>query len=328
MSYFARSKHGFAVFALGAVLAACANSPEMQAAAVDASIYRLLPADASVLFGVDLKTAKASPFYERFAADAHVGDLKGWISETGFDPREDIDNIVGVLVASGDETKALVVVQGDFKSASQAPALLEAFQVVGSHRGISIYERRSQGGEVAGDSFAFLSDNLAVLGERSRVVNSIERRFAAASSLADNADLSGRAADAQASGQFWMVGSDAQKMLQALPSGGDQRQARILEIFASMSGMSLTANVLHGFELSFSGACDTPENARTLAEAARGMLALARISLPSEEQDMLKLLDQVNVRDMGQTFEAEVALDSLQVEDLLDHMDSRQSAEN
>ena len=330
MSYFARSKHGFAVFALGAVLAACASSPEVQAAAVDASIYRLLPADSVAVFGVDLGAAKASPFYERLTAGVPVDGLEDWIAETGFDPRQDLDGVVGAFYLAGDDTEGVIVARGRFDTILRSPRLDETMESSGSHRGVTIYQRRMSDGEVRGDSnsLAFLTDNLAVFGERDRVVNAVERHAAGGPSLADNAELSGRATDAQSSGQFWMVASDSGKMLQSVPSGGDQRQARILEIFATMSRMSLTADVVHGFELSFSGSCDTPENARTLAEAARGMLALARISLPVEEQDMLQLLDRVIVQDMGQTFEAQVALDSLQVEDLLDHMDSRQTAGN
>lgn len=330
MSYFARSKHGFAVFAVGAVLAACANSPEVQAAAADESVYRLLPADAVAVFGVDVRSAKASPFYERFTADMKVGELDDWAAETGFDPREDLDGVIGALYSVGEETEGLIVARGRFRDVAGSPMLEENVEAAGSHRGVTIYSRPIGENEVRDQSeaFAFIGDNLAVLGDQARVVNAIERHFAGGPSLADNAALSGRATDAQASGQFWMVASNAGQVLESLPSGGDQRQARILEIFAGMSEMSVTADIVRGFELAFSGACDTPENARTLAEAAKGMLALARISLPAEEQDLLKLLDQVSVRDMGQTFEAEVSLDSLQVEDLMEHFDRSQTAEN
>ena len=94
-----------------------------------------------------------------------------------------------------------------------------------------------------------------------------------------------------------------------------------------MTQMSLSMDVVRGFELAFAGSCATPEDARTLAEAARGMLALARISLPAEERDLLGLLDEIEIRDSAESFEAAMTLDTLQVEDLMNYFESRNTAD-
>ena len=82
-------------------------------------------------------------------------------------------------------------------------------------------------------------------------------------------------------------------------------------------------DILRGFRLEMGGRTEAPEDAAMLAQAAKGMVAMARISLPPEDRDLMGLLDQIEVNDNGGRFEASVELDQFQVEKLFERMDER-----
>lgn len=320
---------GRAVFtaatALAAVLA-CSSSPEARAAATADDAFRTLPPHAQGLMGVDMASLRSSFLYERFLDRVGTSDLDDWATMSGFDPRQDIDSIAGALWGEPTTESALFVMRGRFDLTPEAKAQIEE---VGSHRGVTIYS----GPEVHREEsyqqtvFAFPEPGVAVLGPHAEVVNAIERRLAGGPSLMDNAALTARAREAAGIGQLWFVSESPGALTQALPEGLAPNQARLLTILAGMRETVAALDLSQGLRLSFSGTAGSVEDASTLADAARGMVALARISLPAEEQDLMKYLDRVRIGGSGDRFEASIELDRFEVEELLDKAEPDKVAE-
>ena len=307
-----------------AVLIACSSSPEAWAAATDDQVFRTLPPHTEAVIGVDFATLRTSFLYERFKDQMGIkeSDLDEVSMETGFDPRRDLDSVAVAMWGEPSAEAAVILARGRFEFNDE---LMSELKVLGRHRGVTIYQGPdwNHGAGPEGAALAFPESGTAILGPHSEVVNAIERRMAGGPSLMDNVVLTARAREAEGEGQLWMVSSAPGALTRAVPDGLDERQVRIVQILGSMHETIAALDLMHGFRLSFAGRADTVEDAGMLAEAARAMVALARISLPAEERDLMQLLDQVHIGDSGERFEASVDLDRLQVEQLLEKMDSR-----
>lgn len=303
----------FAAVAAVAVALACSTSPEAHAAAIDDDVFRTLPPQAEAVMGVNVATLRTSFLYDRFLERSDMSDIDEWARSTGFDPRRDIESVAGAMWGEPSAESSLFVLRGRFDLNQEAQSQL---QEVGNHRGVAIYT----GPADKELTFAFPEDGVALLGTQAEVVNGIERRLAGGPSLMDNAGLTARAAEASGYGQVWFVSSAPGAVAQALPDGLDANQARLLKILAGMRDSIAALDLLQGVRVRLSGTAQSAEDATTLAEAARGMVALARITLPEEQRDLMQYLDRVEIAAGGDRFEASFALDRFEVEQLLEKM--------
>ena len=319
-----RSQPLLAAALTAAVLIACSSSPEARAAATDDDAFRILPPQAEAVIGADLATIRTSFLYERFEESLGVSasELDELAQKTGFDPRRDLDSVAVAMWGEPSAEAAVFLARGRFHLTQEVKSELD---VLGQHRGVTVYEGPDihNGGERETTALAFPDDGFAILGPYSEIVNAIDRRLAGGPSLMDNVALTARAREAEGRGQLWMVSEAPGALTKVVPGGLDQRQARILQILGSMQETVAAMDLMYGFRLSFAGTAGSSDDATMLAEAARAMVALARISLPAEERDLMQLLDQVRIDDSGEQFEASVDLDRLQVEQLLEKMDGR-----
>ncbi len=324
-----RKSFAVAALAVVAVLVACSTSPEARAAATSDDVFRTLPPQAEAVFGIDLATAKTSRLYDETQSwfSFQTSDLDRWATETGFNPRHDIDSVTAAMWGEPGADSILFLVRGRFEL---SPKLRSELTELGSHRGIPIYGSPNADSSSTYESltFAILERGVAAVGPQPEVVNAIERRLAGGGpSLMDNAALTSRAREADGMGQLWLVSDQPGALTRTLPGGGDPRQQRILQILGAMRDATAALDVLSGLRFSFAGTAGTVEDASTLAEVARGLLALARISLPPEEQDMMQYLDRIRIDSRADRFEASINLDPMQIDQLLEKVQGRTQPE-
>jgi hypothetical protein len=75
--------------------------------------------------------------------------------------------------------------------------------------------------------------------------------------------------------------------------------ANLNRVLRSVSGASLTASFESGVHAAATGDCRTGQEAASLAENLRGLVALGRLSVPKSQADLLRVYDGIQVRQDG-----------------------------
>jgi hypothetical protein len=142
--------------------------------AADPALLNMVMPDATVLAGINVQRAKTSPFGQFLLTQMPTGDgLDGFITATGFDPRQDL---VEVLMASNNaqsNKSGLVLARGTFSPAKIAAAIAaDSNHIAQTYNGAELIT-----GTNAMDhgAVAFLSNNIAVAGDLASVKAAIDR---------------------------------------------------------------------------------------------------------------------------------------------------------
>ena len=299
-----RSQIASAVILSAVCLALCSSAPaRAQKSAWRAEAALLLPPDATGLLGFDLAAARSSALYRRIESNLREEQrtqLDEFAAAAGFDPRHDL---AGVLAATWGRPGLarqpfLAVLGGRFALTDEARAMLDVFAPPsGEHRGIAIHALPAKDAE-QGDPpayFAILDERTALLGVHDAVVAGVERFFSGGASMHDNQALTARAEQAAAAGQIWFVSDQPGELIEAAPDDIGRRHARIFNILRSIRETVFTVDVVDGLDLDWSALLGSPGDAQTLADALHGLLALARITVPPENSEALRLLERLEV---------------------------------
>ena len=321
----------------------CQTEDESQAAGLDRELAALLPSNATSLMGADILRLKTTPVYRFLEEESRKNEssqrgLKTIAEGTGFDPWQDLERVLAAswVDASDDKSGAptawvLIVARGRFDLTEIGRQLDDA--EVEQYRGVTVYHqpvpetRGSIPGEPGsefleqledGFSLAFFDERIAVAGVKPAVMETIDRKMDGGASLLDNTQLLERAEALNSSNQLWSVSLNTGELWESgagsLPSGINIPAFRI---FRSMESSSLAADLTDGIDVKAEGVCATPEDAKTLADAGRGMVALGRLTLSEQYPDIMKLFDAIDVIDDQKVIRASVKMTASDFETLL-----------
>ena len=331
------------IFVVVVALYSFQTEDEGQAGGLDRELVALLPPSATSLTGADILRLKTTPVFRFLEEESRKnegprGRVKTIVEKTGFDPLQDLDR---VLVASwvdapNDESSAptarfLVVARGRFDLTEIGHQLDDA--EVEQYRGVTVYHQPvpQPSGSIPeapdseflkqledGFSLAFFDERTAVAGVKPAVMKTIDRKMDGGASLLDNIQLLERAEALNQSNQLWSVSLNTGELWESgagnLPSGINIPAFRI---FRSMESSSLAADLTDGIDVKAEGVCATPEDAKTLADAGRGMVALGRLTLSDKYPEAMKLFDAIDVVDDQKVIRASVKMTAADFETLL-----------
>jgi hypothetical protein len=141
--------------------------------AADPALLNLVMPDAKVLAGINVQKAKTTPFGQFLLTQMPVGDpMNGFIAATGFDPRQDLTE---VLIASDAAAKStgLVLARGTFNPAQIASAVAkDGNHTTQIYNGAQLITSNSNTDHGA---VAFLSGSIAIAGDLTSVKGAIDR---------------------------------------------------------------------------------------------------------------------------------------------------------
>ena len=215
-----------------------------------------------------MEPLRATPLFEKVMAASG-----GFEARTGFDPRKDARE---VLVAS-DGRGALLAARGTFRAGAVPDSVPRA-----DYRGTTIY------GDGQG-AFAFIDASTAVAGTPESVRAAFDRRGRKAPANA----LLTRARAIPAEYQVWAVSSGTPEL-----PGGAGNFDRMLRAVADVT---FVADLRSGVRAEARGVCRDEPNARALADALRGLLALARLAAPKNDPAFTRLYDAVRIEQQRDT---------------------------
>jgi hypothetical protein len=263
-----------------AALAAAGCGPLVQRSVyIDRGLAALAPSDTVTLGGVRLDALRTTPLWQKWVAGKPAAPLDELAKETGLDLRKDVAE---VLMASNGKD-GLVLAKGKFARAELEAALEKRGGRRMPHQGLTLI-----GSEEA--AVVFFNANVAAAGRAPMLRRVIDQRGRGGAPKALLDEAKGIAAESQ----IWAVsiGGIGDMGKEMMPPGS-------LGNLAKLAGMveksSFAADLRAGLNASSTLLCRTEQDARTLSDAVRGIVGLARLSTPDNEPDLLRLLDGIQV---------------------------------
>lgn len=296
-----------------------------QGVTLDRSLLALLPANATSLVGVDVERLKRTPawrYWEEQSLRPNDTKFDEFTRETGFDPRRDVQEL---LVASTGEKQFVAVARGTFNVSTLTRAMKAKNATVENYRGLEVL---GEAGKDQNGRFCFLDDRTVLAGTRPELLGAIDRKLGGGPSLTSNTALLSRAQAISGPHQVWAVSSHPGQLVNRnLPRGGNAQASNFARIFSTMSDTSLALDLSGGLELRAQGLCQSGQDAKTLADAVRGLVALGRLSASEKEPEVMNVLDGIQVEERNNELAIKVKLDQPGFEKLLEKRGSRRRPE-
>lgn len=272
------------------------SSAQIGSLRIDPVLAALVPGDTIMLSGVRMTELRATPLYNKLIAQQRLSDLDDFAKKTNFDPRKDVNQM---LIAS-DGAESVVLARGNFKP--QPPAGLTR----SIYKGVTVYGK----GEGA---YAVLDATTAAAGTERAVRKVIDQKQ---SGRPGPSALLDRARALQGSGQLWFVSSGWGTLPDRM-AGQPGDLSNMARIFRNVESATATADLGAGIALAAQGQCRTDQDAKTLADAARGMVGMGRLSVPENQPEMLKLFDGIKVEQQQKSIQLDVKIPPDLIDQLL-----------
>jgi hypothetical protein len=266
------------LLAASLVLAGC-GGVKLGGSRVDSSLAALVPADAIILTGVRLADLRGTALYKKLEAENRLGGLDDVTRGANFDPRKDVDELL--LAYDGRETVALA--RGRFEPRPPDGATRS------DYKGVTIYSQ-SEG------AYAVLDSAIAAAGPLTAVRKAIDRKQGGG---AGPEALLARARDAASGGQIWFVANGWGNLPgRAAAEGGNL--GNLTRVINSIQSATGSVEVASGVATKFEARWAAEPDAKTLADSLRGMVGLARLTVPRDQPDLQKVYDRIRVEQQQQ----------------------------
>jgi hypothetical protein len=291
------------LLAVPLMIAGC-GSAQTGGGRVDPVLAALVPAETVLLSGIRMSELRTTPLYVKMLSQDFNGTLDDFAKNTNFDIRKDVNDILIASTPTG--SGKVVLARGNFKV--QAPAGFKKTP----YKGAMIYSKDDA-------AYAILDPTTAVAGtvvEMRQVIDQKQSGQRGAAALVDRArGLSG-------SGQIWLVSNGWGTLPQDL-SKQDGNIANLGRFMQSIQQATAIADLRSGLVGNITGECKTEQDAKSLGDAARGMVGLGRLNVPENRPELLRLFDGIKVDQKQRTIQVNVNISA----DLIDRMLQMNGAE-
>jgi hypothetical protein len=253
------------------------RSAERSALYIDPALAALVPPDAVMVAGARMESLRATPTYKRWVAGKPQPLLDDLARKLGLDPRKDLWELL--VTSDGKQTVALA--RGKFGVSGLEPRFEGARRT--PYKGYTLI-----GDERA--AVVFMNSTTAAAGPAAALRALIDRR----GRTRGVSPLIQKARSLPPGAQVWMVSSDARALAAEVPPKGNA--AVLAKILSMLETATFAADLRSGLRLEASGMCRTEGDARTLQDALRGLIGLARLSTPDDAPELLRVYDGINLR--------------------------------
>jgi len=288
--------------AMLAMFAAC-SCAQTGSGRVDPVLAALVPPDTFLLAGIRMSELRLTPLYRKTLSEDLNASLDDFARNTNFDVRKDVNDLLIASTSAG--SGKLVLARGNFKI--QAPAGFKK----STYKGVAIYSKE-QG------AYAILDPATAVAGPGPDVRKAIDQKqsgHGGAQALLDQA----RALPDY--GQIWLVSNGWGTLPQDL-SHQNGNIANLGRFLQSIEHATAIADLRSGLVANITGQCKSDQDAKSLGDAARGMVALGRLNVPENRSELLRLFDGIKVEQKQRSIQVNANISA----DLIDKMLQKNTA--
>ena len=293
--------------AAGVISVACA----IQAAErIDNVLVRLIPRDSVSLFGARMDQIKTAPLYQKLVAQQKLTQLDEFAAQTNFDPRRDVREL---LIASNLTKKSgVLLARGNFHVSSDAMTKVKDLRRT-QYKGYTLWINTEQ---EAG--FCIMDSTLAIAGPTASMHAALDQYQKRSSS--DPFPLLQKAMAIPLRNQVWLVANGGSDFFSNnAPDAGPA--ANFTRIFQSLETTQLQADLSRGLNAFIQGTCKTEPDAKSLADAAHGLVGFGRLSVPENQPQLLRVWDAIQVNQQGRDISVAADIPADLVERLLQLFD-------
>lgn len=273
---------------------------------IDNVLQRLVPRDTVSLFGAQMDQIKSTPIYQKLIVEQKFVDLDAFATRTGFDPRRDVREL---LVASDLAKKSgVLLARGNFHI---NPAALQANKDVrrSQYRGYTFWTDTAQD-----NGFCIMDSTLAIAGPVISMRAVLDQYKSGGPR--ETSPLLQKALAIPMRNQVWLVSSGGADFL-ANNTPADGAASNFVKIFRNLEGTLVEADVSRGLRAQILGNCKTESDAKTLSDAARGLIGFGRLSVPDSQPQLLRVWDGIQVVQQGRVLTVNADLTPELVQQLL-----------
>lgn len=270
----------------------------------DRDSLALVPAQATAVFGLDLDGLRATSVYATWQQHRQARkpdpEYDEYLARTGFDIERDLEAVTGAAWKNGTQPVFLIVATARFNSSLVSGFLKEKGAKVETYGGVELLlpdEHHTKSGEDYPVVVLGLPDrpNTILAGASAAVKQALDLRAHPAFSVLNNQALLARVQAIGAENQVWAVALTPGALLPSQLPAVPPAQANVARILQGMQSSIFTLSATNGLRLLAQGTCSTADDARTLAEAARGLLAMARLMAPANQPQAIELLNSLQI---------------------------------
>ena len=294
------------LLAILAMFAAC-SSAQTGGGRVDPVLGSLVPPDTFLLAGIRMSELRLTPLYRKTLGEDLNATLDDFAKNTNFDVRKDVNDLLIASTSAG--AGKLVLARGNFKI--QPPAGFKK----STYKGAAVYSAVS--GKDQG-AYAILDPTTAVAGtapDVRRVIDQKQSGQRGATALVDQA----RALPGY--GQIWLVSNGWGSLPQDL-SHQDGNISNLGRFLQAIEHATAIADLRSGLVANITGQCKSEQDAKSLGDAARGMVALGRLNVPENRSELLRLFDGIKVEQKQRSIQVNANISA----DLIDKMLQKNTA--
>jgi hypothetical protein len=279
--------------------------------AANSRLLNLVMPDAMALADVNVDQAKASPFGQYVLTtllQSQAQQLQQLATLTGFDPRQDVDELLLASNSAAGSKTGLALALGTFDPAKITAAAQLAGGGVETYSGVSIIEDpQKQNG------LAFLDATLVVAGDLASVKAAIDRRNNGAPAIP--ATLLAQVNQLSASEDAWALTTVPPSTLQpsaaAPPAGGVNIQKALQQIQSASGGVKFGSAVV----VTAQAQTASPQDALQLGAVLQMLVSVAQLSA-SKDPQAAALAQSVQVGTEGSTVKVSLSVPESQIEQL------------
>ena len=259
---------------------------------IDPAFGPLIPPDTQMLAGLRLEKLRATPLYQKYATRLNLSALADFKARTGLDPQKDVWEMLVATTASD----ALVMVRGHFTVGELEPKL----DPLGNHR------TSYKGYTLIGDdryAVVFMNPGVAVAGRAASLRALLDRRDHPSTKLP--AALAARIASLASDDQLWLVDDGGLPSI-AMLTQRDDVQSLASNLVNYINGATMGIRVDDGIRYGGTLDCTSADGVKRVRDALKGMIGLARLTTKSDQTDMLRLYDAIEVTQADQAVKIEM----------------------
>ena len=296
--------------------------------AADPGLLKLVMPDAKVLADLQVAQAKVSPFGQYLLGRMQPDDasFQSFINETGFDPRNDLTEVVIASNWQGDQKgQWLVLARGAFNPSMIGAAVLKNGGTVVPFQGVSILTPAGKTAQSGDTVIAFLDTSTGLMGDTADVQAAIQRAQSGSAAFVPPTQV----AQLSAQYDFWFLTLVPLSEFSSVMPDGNMGQAMKGNLFQAVlqasGGAKLGAqNVLFGAQ----AVTRSDKDATALADVVNFIVGLLQTNKQqnSASATVSTLLDSLTVQVNGVTMTMSITVPEATMEQLFMNAGKSQQA--
>lgn len=308
------------------------------ASAADPRLMNLVMPDASIVAGVNVTNARITPFgqYVLSQMTSTINQqMQSFVTATGFDPRQDVTEIVAASSGNITSPTGLAVAIGNFQVAQLAAAITVKTPdlSVQLYNGTTLITSTGKDGSY---SIAFFGTTIAAVGDTASVKAAIDR---SPNVNSINPALATQVQALSTTQDAWVVTTNPVSTLLAgltgaapsLTTGATPTTASPMSQFTQMfnSIQASSGGVKFGANVQITGQAITtdPANAKSLADVLTALASIAAMGAGQNPQmaSMAQLMQSLKVTADGTAINLALSVPESQLESILNSMKTPQA---